>query len=435
MEMSKEYFLSLIQEEHSEIDEWSKVDDPKSEKYQELVRTGQLTGQKGNAQVHLSKGRASSDFIKDANGVVIGFKQWDYKHDKKIATFHVCGGEDEVRRILDENPDLIQQLKEEFTDTPLRWTKVKQSIACLKEPSRRRSLDLHPLPGEEGKTITGMTKKPAEKSISVQQKMKKIVYDMVDKTIGDENEEASARLIKCSVPVIHGSDVHYINRHVNEWTNNEFVYQTMNSNLYDSGPTFLRDALKKAQTNDVEINFIEKPLKRVMSKQMKWSEYQGANINKYGQETQYSGTTPFYGFDSLNFTEKNLQVVVKSSFVIKGKITSENTYRFKITFQISFGDKANALLKKEAGIRELKLNRTLVVERDINLEGTNTNFNDSYTVLDNPLIHQSLQDGLNEMREKFFKELKPVQAIAMAQVRTGRLAEMVDKITKQIMKD
>jgi hypothetical protein len=329
MELTKEQLIKILSEQSSEIDEYKKHIDPKREG--------------GSGAEYKTKGRSDTDFIKDKNGVTVGFKVTDLNTNVKMPIFHVCGGVDEVQQILNENPELIQTLKEEFPDTQIKWTQVKKSIACLKEPTRRSSFQIHPLPGEEGETMTASTRSDysnVDPEKRTQERMKKTVREIVDLELGDDNPETQKRLIKCTIPLIHGGKGKdgnkFLDRHAmksgnaevtrdteDKWTNSYFKYATMNSNLYPDANSLLNYAIDIMRNSNTEPVFVEKPLKRItITKKPKWSEYQAANIH-YTDKIEYQGKTPFYGLNKWGTSEQEFQIVVKSRLEIVGKLKSE----------------------------------------------------------------------------------------------------------------
>lgn len=427
MHLKKEDILKIISEQHSEVDEMAS-----------RAEHGYDT-----------KGRSEYDIIKDKNNVTIGFKQMDYKGEepKKMPIIRVCGGRDEIQRIVDEHPELIAQLKEEFGETPIKWAQAKKPASSYCLPPRSTKDTLHPLPGEEvdanGNPVlpyVANTSKPIEKSKNVSTKLKEAVNAAVEAQVGELNPEATERLKECSVPVIHGRDIKRLDRH-SEYSNNHLLYRVHNYNVYKGVEKFLQSAYAKATGSESPVTFDEKHARyRYNTKNSKWSETRPINISDFGDKKKYMGKTDVYDLDKLGYTDADEAASSFSELTIEGTLDrGYGTYTWTIKFDVKFGETL-----MELGNRwnhPLNEHRTLTVTKEIEL-GNNADFNDNYTVLDSRVIYQALIAGLTDLRQKFFTELDPFDALSMPQLSQSRIdapdeelrESIVDRIMDKILK-
>jgi hypothetical protein len=427
MQLKKEDILKIISEQHSEVDEMAS-----------RAEHGYDT-----------KGRSEQDIIKDKNGVTIGFKQIDYKgqEPRKMPIIRVCGGRDEIQRIMTEHPEIIAQLKEEFGAIPVKWAQAKKPASSYCLPPRSKEDTLHPLPGEEvddqGNPVLpyiANTSKPIEKPKDLSTKLKEAINATVEEQVGQENQEATDRLRACSVPVIYGRDIKHINRH-SSFTNETLKYQTHNFNIYTNIDEFMKSAYANAIGDKPEINYFEKHMRyRYNEKNSKWSPIRAVNITDYGQKTKHKGKTDVYNLDKGDFFSESEEATSSfSELTIEGKLDYTNhTYEWNVIFDIKFGE---ALMEvSKSWDHDLLPVKTLKAETTIDIG--NQTFNENYTVLDSRVIMQGLIEVLSDLRQQFEIELDPFEAISLPNLPQSRIdapneelrESMVDKIMNKIMK-
>ena len=426
MELKKEEILKIISEQHSEVDEMAS------------------RAQHG----YDTKGRSEQDLIKDRNGVTIGFKQMDYKGEapQKIAIIRVCGGKDEVSTILNENPELIAALKEEFGEVPVRWAQAKKPASNYCLPPRSASDTLHPLPGEENdaqgnrvQPYVANTSKPIEKSKDLSTKLKEVINATVEEQVGQLNNEALDRLRACSVPVIYGRDIKHLNRHT-KFSNETLKYQTHNFNIYNNIDEFMRSAFSNAVGDKPEINYFEKHMRyRYNELNSKWSETRAVNISDFGQKTKHRGKTDVYNLDKGDyFSESEEAASSFSELTINGHLDYTNhTYTWDVSFEIKFGESLMEVSRSWG--QQLVPVKTLTGQTTVDIG--NQTFDDRYTVLDSRYIMQGLIQVLTDLRDKFNTELDPFEAISLPNLSQSRIdapdeelrESIVDRIMKRIL--
>lgn len=417
MELKKEDLLRIISEQHAEVDEMAG-----------RVEHGYDT-----------KGRSQHDILKDAQGNTVGFKMMDYSGAEpvKIPVIMVCGGPDVVQRILSENPEMIAELKSEFSDTPIMWSAHKKDINSYCLPPRSASHKLNPLPGEEGSVQPRVanTAKPIEKSREADTKLKRILHDLVKKEVGEYNQEATDRLKECSIPVIFGSDIKHLNRH-STYSNTSIKYQTHNIDIYDNVQEFLEKAQERILGGEASAALTKHMRYRYNTKYDNWNETRRMNLNRRGDKEDYQGKTAVYDVDYLDFTNGQSDASVISELTIEGRL-QDDMYIWKASLDVKFGD---ALASGIRNYYNAKLNpsKTIVADSYVGIAPGET-FSDSHTVLDSRLIYQGLVQALSELREKFFNELEPVDALTLPELNQLRISgeineALVDKIVNKIMK-
>ncbi len=417
MELKKEDLLRIISEQHAEVDEMAG-----------RVEHGYDT-----------KGRSQHDILKDEQGNTVGFKMMDYSGPEpvKMPVLMVCGGVETVQQILQNNPELIAQLKEEFPDIPIMWSAHKKDINSYCLPPRSASHKLNPLPGEEDSVQARVanTSKPIEKSRSAETKIKRIIHRVINEQVGDLNQEATERLKECSIPVIFGNDIKHINRH-SSYENDEILYQTHNIDIYDSVEEFLEAAQERILGGEAAAKLSKHMRYRYNKQYDTWNETRRMNINRRGDKVDYQGKTAVYDVDYMDFSEGQSDASVISELTIKGKKQGDS-YVWDISFEVKFGD---ALAK---GIRnyynsKLSPSKTITASSSA-LIPQNQSFNDVNTVLDSRLIYQALVEALTDLREKFFNELEPVDALTLPELNQARISgemneSLVNRIVDKIMK-
>jgi hypothetical protein len=423
MELKKQDLLKIINEQHYEVDE--------------------MAGRTEHG--YDTKGRAEADIIKDSNGNTIGFKMMDYNGDEavKIPILMVCGGIDAVQRILDENPELIQEIKYEFPGTAVRWSKHKKDINSYCLPPRSTNHQTYPLPGEENdvQPYVANTTKPVDTPRSATTNIKRDLHAIVKDKVADRNPEATERLKECSVPVIYGSDIQHINRY-GLYENNGIKYQTHNVDIYDSVEEFLEAAQNRVLGDQADAKFDSKHMRYKYNKlYSNWNETRRMNIDRYGQKKEYQGKTAVYDVDYMDFTNGQSDASVISELTIIGEMDQENgRFTWKASFDIKFGD---ALAK---GIRnfwdnKLSPSKTLTGSTTVEFD-PRTTFNDNNTILNNEFIYQGLVSVLDDLRGKFFTEIEPIDALTLPELSQSRITgdqeavneQLVDRIVDKIMK-
>jgi hypothetical protein len=253
----------------------------------------------------------------------------------------------------------------------------------------------------------GTTYVPSGEKYSLQEKLKRDLHDLVERYLG--NEEVSKRLEKCSIPEIKSRDRKHLNRY-GKMDNTSIEYNTHTFNSYTSSKQFLQFVTARITGKPLDPQFKSYHLARQFNDIYRnWSETKKNDV-------QYVGKTEAYMLDRFGFDPDNLDVTVRSDFSIKGENDAQNkVYKWTITLTTKFGRK----LKEESAIAGRKLNPdiNIVIQKEAQYElEENEVFNEMRTVLDKLEIKQALIEALSELADKIMTEIKPVQALKLANV-------------------
>jgi hypothetical protein len=165
------------------------------------------------------------------------------------------------------------------------------------------------------------------------------------------------------------------------------------------------------------------------------------NIDRWGQKQEYQGKTAVYDVDYLDFTNGQSDASVISELTIKGQNDqNQGQYTWTVTFDVKFGD-ALAQGVRNFWDNKLSPSKTLTGSTVVEFD-PRTTFNDRNTVLNNEFIYQGLVSVLDDLREKFFSELEPIDALTLPELNQARITgdqeamneNLVDKIVDKIMK-
>ena len=331
----------------------------------------------------------------------------------------VCGGE-AMDSLIAENEEMVQQLKTEFPDTTIFWSNEKKSVD-LCYPPRRRNWSLSPIPGEaEQEPHTADTRgehvqRPAETTI------KRLLNGAVVHVLG--TPEVSERLNKCSIPSIRGRERAHINTY-GEVDNRTIEYDTHNIHTYHDAADFIKAVRERISNKPVSVKFNESHLTRNYVKgNRKWNETRGLNIYQWGNKVNYMGKTPGYGLNRLGLNPDDDAISVKSDLSIRGhRDEVSHIFVWKVTFTIKFGDRLDVDFGNNT--RKLGEVKQLEVEQRVDYDPSER-FSDEHTIMDSRAIYQGLLSALEQLKEKFFKEIKPLQALGMPNIRQTDLSESI----------
>jgi hypothetical protein len=244
-------------------------------------------------------------------------------------------------------------------------------------------------------------------NMSATERLKRMLHDLVEKYLG--SGQISARLEKCSIPEIKSRDRKHLNRY-GKMTNEVIEYATHTFNSYLSSKQFLQFVTARITGKPLPPEFKSYHLARQFNEIYRnWAETKK-------NDSQYVGQTDAYMLDKFGFDPDNLDVTVRTDFSIKGKNDLTNkTFTWVVTLDTKFGRK----LKEDPSISSRKLTPdiNIVIEKtaQYTLEENET-FNDERTVLDKFEIKQPLIEALSELGEKIMTDIKPVQALKLANV-------------------
>jgi hypothetical protein len=376
MEYTKEQFLKTIAESTDiSVDEMANWRKMRGEdiKYEEIKDEGELVG-------------------------------WNVMGTPVLFT---CGVD--INDFMNEKPDLVAKLKEQFGED-LKWEQGN-----LTKCKPRRKLDVKDFPTDDGNVQSKEMDAryvPSGEKMDATTKIKRKLNQLVVEILG--NEEVDQRLERLSIPEIRGRDRKHLNRY-GEMGNDRILYGTHNFNSYKSGQDFLNAVVSRVANKEVPVEYKSYHLARQFNQNYrKWEDTKK-------NEKNYQGKTDVYGLDKFGFDEDNLDVTVRSDLQIDGANRGDR-YVWIIQFVVKFGKKLRDQYRISGRLLEDKKIR---IQKDVAIED-GVQFNDEYTVLDNMPIVTGLIEGLTEIKDELFNNMKPIEMLSKAKVKQSEVRESIE---------
>ena len=309
-----------------------------------------------------------------------------------------CGSE--IKDFVNDNPDLINQLKEKFGSS-LKWEQ-----GSLPGCQPRRKMKVMDFPSDEGGRIKAKKLSTSytgpETVMSAKERILRKLNGLIVEKL--ENDEVSKHLELCSIPTIKGRERTHIDRY-SEISNQRINYKTHTFNSYASAQDFLKAVMLRVRGKAPE-NMKTYHLARQFNK--KYKNWEETRKNK----KEYEGLTDIYQLERYGLTEDNLDVTVAMFLEIKGELHG-NTYNWIIKLNTQHGKK----LKVDKYLQKLTPDKELSVVKNVHLDpGVANRFGDKFTVLDSLPIVQSLIEGLDELVEQI-KSINPKDALKLANIK------------------
>jgi hypothetical protein len=318
-----------------------------------------------------------------------------------------CGVD--INDFMNEKPDLVAKLKEQFGED-LKWEQGN-----LTKCKPRRKLDVKDFPTDDGNVQSKEMDAryvPSGEKMDATTKIKRKLNQLVVEILG--NEEVDQRLERLSIPEIRGRDRKHLNRY-GEMGNDRILYGTHNFNSYKSGQDFLNAVVSRVANKEVPVEYKSYHLARQFNQNYrKWEDTKK-------NEKNYQGKTDVYGLDKFGFDEDNLDVTVRSDLQIDGANRGDR-YVWIIQFVVKFGKKLRDQYRISGRLLEDKKIR---IQKDVAIED-GVQFNDEYTVLDNMPIVTGLIEGLTEIKDELFNNMKPIEMLSKAKVKQSEVRESIE---------
>jgi hypothetical protein len=389
MEYTKEQFLKTITESTDiSVDEMANWRKMRGEdiKYEEIKDEGELVG-------------------------------WNVMGTPVLFT---CGVD--INDFMNEKPDLVAKLKEQFGED-LKWEQGN-----LTKCKPRRKLDVKDFPTDGGDVQSkemDVRYVPSGEKMDAKTKIKRKLNQLVVEILG--NEEVDKRLERLSIPEIRGRDRKHLDRY-GEITNDRIVYNTHNFNSYKSGQDFLNAVMSRVANREVPVEYKSYHLARQFNQNYRrWEETKK-------NEKNYQGKTDIYGLDKYGFDEDNLDVTVRSDLKINGRL-GDSRYTWTIKFVVKFGKKLRDQYRIQGRLLE---DKDVTIEKIAEIEPDSI-FNDQNTVLDSMPIVTALIEGLTEIKDQLFNNMKPIEMLSKANVKQSEVREsienQIDNISLKILKE
>jgi hypothetical protein len=331
--------------------------------------------------------------------------------DYWIVNVNQIEGEDVLAVPLgcDKLEDFVQSNKQWLEELKVLHKLEPQLIACTRGKYHR--------PVE--KYYAGGYKPTGEK-YSAQEWAKRIVHPMIENILG--NEQTQKRLEELSIPEIYAKKREYLDRYGKN-TETEVNYSTHTFNSYESQQQFLDFVTARVFGEEVPEQFKSYHLARQFNKN--YANWEETKKN----DKRYFGKTPKYKLEAFGFDQGNLDVTVRADLSIKGRLIGFE-YRWEVIFSTKFGRK----LKEESRIKNgLSLDKDLVVRKVIPVS-TEEEFNAQHTVLHNDSIRLGLEEALEELRDKFFNELDPIEVLERANIRSYDVGNIQESKYKKTLR-
>jgi hypothetical protein len=289
-------------------------------------------------------------------------------------------GCDELEDFQAKNSEMLDKITEQTNLTPML-------TACKRTAEKPRNSKVGTPYQHSGKT------KPAETNIKID--LHRLVFEYLG------NPEMAAKLDRLSIPAIEARNEKNLNRY-GEINNNVVQYQTHSFNSYTSANQFLQFVTARIGNKPLPKKAKSYHLARQFNQL--YSNWEETKKN----EKNFAGKTPAYKLDKFGFDEANLDVTVRTDLIINGKREGES-FLWSVKLESKFGRKLQEQYTVSGG---LKLNKEKTIVKSAQIE-PNTEFTDSYTILDNLPIKTALVEALSEMQE-YVLSLKPIEALKNA---------------------
>ncbi len=297
---------------------------------------------------------------------------------------------DEINEFMTKHKDWLDQLKIEYNLEPqiIKCTRgkyhrpVEKALAGGYKPTGQQY--------DEKETILRKLN-PIIDSYFINQRMEKILETRSIPTISRDRKNLDA---------------------YGEITNNKIQWGTHSFNSYGTTKDFIK-AIKDrilysaGKVDELSTNFKSLYLARQFNqKYLNWVETKKNN-------KEYKGKTPKYFLDKYGLETDNLDVTVRLDFRINGLLDMvNNTYKWEVSMLVKFGKKLQDDFTIRGGLRETKEFK-ITKNVDFELNEPYTEFNNKYTVLDNPSIKQGLIECFDDLVNQI-ESVKPSYMLSSA---------------------
>ncbi len=402
MEISKEKLLSIIKEESTDIpmDEMAKHANPISRP------------------------------IKDENGALIGHDMRvnpDDEESGRVNVIFTC----DIQEFMNSHPELIQKLKEQYGN--IKWS----DETCPQYRPHLKKREYKPLPGDDDNVDIGNRGyQPSGKKMSEREKILRYSGGKADegfyniiRTQLEENEDIKRHLELCSIPEIKTDRTH-IDRYA-KISNDELTFRTHSFDFYDTPQMFLKAVVSrvKGETPEHEKGQYLSRLFNIVYKN--WDPKKKTDKNFFGY-------TDIYGLKKFGFEEKNINVMVSTTFKIQGNLVGRNGYVWNVSLETKFGKK----LQEDPQVKGLTSDKNISVTKEVPEDlDDNRTLNSDFTIMDKLSIKQGLLEALDEFRQKIM-EISPKDALKLANLKRydvqkvdeGKINELIKNVISEFRK-
>ena len=409
MEISKQRLMSMISESSIEMDEMGDI---------------------------WSKAKAKSRPILDDSGELIGHDMLinpdDYTQGRVNVIF-TCN----IDEFIQTHPDLITKLKEQYGGN-VKFTTDK----CPKYNPHKGNREYKSLPdSEDDINIQSKAYVASGEEYDTQQAIKRGGFNkIVEEEFGlvsPKGVEFNLALSKRSIPAIIVNDKKFIDRFVEDWTNERIEFRTHSYNTYETAQDFLKTVAARITGKETKEMDTSSLARQFNKRYRNWDE------DKMNQK-EYQGKTDIFKLDKRGFAELNLDVSLKMIFEIIGEKTGDNSFTWKISMKNKFGRKrpdeyriSNGRLEpitlKDGGyLDEGLISTTKTVQLDPNKQFDNKN-----TIMTDVAVSEGLREAIYDFKQEI-ESINPKSALKYAGINRSdieRVNESILKISKDILNE
>lgn len=251
-----------------------------------------------------------------------------------------------------------------------------------------------------------------------------------------ENEELKNLLNLKSIPPIILSDMRFLDRHIDRWTNEKIHLRSHSYNTYGSAKDFLTAVVKRTRgivVADMNTDYLARQFNK---KYRNWEEarlsdeeYKG-NTADPDYEPKYFRRSS-YKLDIQGYEQLKLDVSLKMIFDLVGERIG-NGFVWTIRMVNKFGRKKPEDKIIVKGLKEIELlkdglfdGKAIVVTKTVQLP-PNTNFDNKNTIMDNDTI----VDGLIDTIQEFKNQISNIDSKDMIKIANVKRSD-VEKVDEQ----
>ncbi len=271
--------------------------------------------------------------------------------------------------------------------------------------------------------------KPTGEKYSQSERIKRKLFDVISKEV--ENETFSEVLNKRSIPTVVARERKNVNQY-GKFSNQKIEYSTHNYNAYGSVKDFLTAAIARVKGQDTP------DMKTFHMARQYNTRYNNWRADKKMLK-QYEGKTEKYMLDAFGLEEQNLDVTIRMDFEIFGELIGDNSYTWNVRITTKIGKK----LEEETGLKGGFLDDKTIQNSTTVQLAPGTQFNETYTVMDNPEIVNALIEVINSLKSQV-ESIDPKETLKVATVKRyqinpnqGQINEtikqkLIDRVVKKI---
>jgi hypothetical protein len=382
-----------------------------------------------------SKAKAKSRPILDDSGELIGHDMLinpdDYTQGRVNVIF-TCN----IEEFIQTHPDLISKLKEQYGN--IKFTTDK----CPKYNPHKGNREYMSLPdSEDDINIKSKAYVASGEEYDTQQAIKRGGFNkIIEEEFGllsPKGVEFNQVLSKRSIPAIIINDKKFIDRFVEDWTNDRIEFRTHSYNTYETAQDFLKTVAARITGKETKEMDTSSLARQFNKRYRNWDE------DKMNQQ-EYQGKTDIFQLDRRGFAELNLDVSLKMIFEITGEKVGDNSFTWRISMKNKFGRKRpdeyrlpNGRLQpitlKDGGyLDEGLISATKTVQLDPNKE-----FNNKNTIISDVAVSEGLREVIYDFKTEV-EGINPKSALKYANVKRGdieKVNESTFKISNDILKE